>query len=153
MAGYVAGALIQVVYEDPCLFNRESLDEPRPSTTRVLPNNPGALMEWVQAHPNLVSTSPFPTSVGGYPGLQIDVSVGVPPECPELDEPQLEGAVNLFPIGHTSFWLGPDEEVRILVVDVAGRAVTFVIGTIGPPRFDEVTSAAETLIETVHFAP
>ena len=36
--------------------------------------------QWLQAHPNLESTTPLPYSVGGYAGLVIDFELGTPAE-------------------------------------------------------------------------
>ncbi len=142
--GYLSAAFIQVVFEGPC----------PDASTRLLDDTPEALVEWLQTHPHLDATSPFPVSVGGYPGLSVDIELNAEePDCETPVDPFLEGNIWLFPIGDTSFRLAPDEHIRVIVVEVAERPITFLAGTLGTTDFEPFAEAADAVLASMEFGP
>ena len=140
--GYIAAAFVQVVFEEPCIDGE----------TRLLEGTPAALIEWLQAHPNVSATSPRPFNIGGYPGLTTDITLATETSCAEEISGR-EGAAFLFAVGETSFWLGAEESVRVIVVDVAAQPITLLVGSLEPEKFDGVVEAADAILATMEFAP
>jgi class 3 adenylate cyclase len=144
--GYLSAAHVQVVNQEPCLG----------SETVLLDPSAHALIEWLQANPHVETTSPLPVSISGYAGLAVDVTQAMPPPdiCAgeEVPEP-MRDRVFLFPLGETSFWIGPDERIRLTVVDVGDRPVTFLVGSLQPDRFDEVVVIAQPVLDSLRITP
>lgn len=140
--GYVSAAFVQVVFEEPCIDGE----------TTLLEGTAAALIEWLQAHPNVSATAPRPVNIGGYPGLTTDITLGAETVCAQ-EIPSHEGAAFLFPLGDTSFWLGADESVRVIVVDVADQPITLLVGSLDRRSFEAVAEAADAVLATMDFAP
>jgi len=150
LEGTLTGAYVQVVYEEPCID----------SNTILLDPSAHAFIEWLQAHPLLTSTTPEPTSVGGYPALAIEIEQAAPPEDCDYTglDPRYVGKVFLFPLGETSrvqpsMWLAPGEKMRVVVLDVGDRPITLLIVSPTVAEYGDIQNAAGELLETLQIDP
>lgn len=149
--GYVAGGVVQIVLQGPC----------QDSETQVIKSDPAALITWLGTHEWLSVTDPVPLNLGGRTGLQVDVrqakspkgTCTIPPDVPEPDKDRLARSVYLFKFGEDDFWVGEDETVRIIVVDVDGKPFTILEGSSPSDAFPALLEAAQPMLESLRFAP
>ena len=149
--GYVAGGVVQTVLTGPC----------PDSKTQVIESDPGALVNWLATNDWLIVTDPVPVNLGGRTGLQVDVSQAkspkgtctLSPDLPEQTQSQLESSVYIFRFGEDNFWVGQDETVRIIVVDVDGKPFTILEGSSPAAAFPALIEAAQPMLESLRFAP
>lgn len=147
-SGYITGGLIQVVFTDRCL------DAP----TSTIGATPKELIDWIAANPYLEATDPLSVNVGSWSGLKVDVAQAptVVGECePPADYPagaadRVRSAVYLFYFGDNTFWLGPEESIRLMVVDVDGRPITVLAGS-SLREFDAFITTAEQVLQSFRF--
>ena len=149
--GYVSGGVVQVVLNGPC----------RESPTQAIGPEPEALVAWLQANEWLTVTDPRPVNLGGWTGLQVDVSQARNPagscEPPPSDAPTdlvdtLEQQVYIFLFGADNFWIAPDERVRMLIVDVGGRSFTILAGVLESSEFEGFIEAVLPTLESIRFS-
>jgi len=149
--GYVAGGVVQIVLTGPC----------QDSPTQVIESAPAALVTWLGTNEWLSVTDPVAINLGGRTGLQVDVSQAkspagtceVPPDVPEPARTELADSVYMFKFGEDDFWVGPDETVRIIVVDVDGKPFTILEGSSPADAFSALVEAAQPMLESLRFAP
>jgi hypothetical protein len=138
---------IQVVLDGPC----------RESPTRAVDQSPKGLVDWLTAHPWLRTTQPLPVNVGGYSGLRVDVTRGkspkgscaVDPELPADLQALLAERVYLFLFADDTFWLGPDERFRLIVIDVDGAPVSFL--AYSTSGFDDFMPHVDSVLASIRF--
>ena len=126
---------VQVVYSDPCKL----------AETSVLDPTPNALIEWLQGHELLTTSRPRPVSIGGYPGLEVEVS---------LSGSGCRGAtqVDLFPVAEDRFTLVAGGRHRVSVVSVHARSLSiFVLLT--SDADEDVASRVERLLDSIQIDP
>jgi len=149
--GYVSGGVVQVVLNGPC----------RESPTQAIGPEPEALVAWLQANEWLTVTDPRPVNLGGWTGLQVDVSQAKNPagscEPPPSEAPSelvdtIEQQVYIFLFGADNFWIAPDERVRMLIVDVGGRSFTILAGVLESSGFEGFLEAALPTLESIRFS-
>ncbi len=114
------------------------------------PKSADEWISWFQNHPNLEASEPVPVSVGGVPGVRIDITAtSIPENYAEYCGGQ--PCVPLFPTGAThmvSFAPHVGFKNRIVVVDVKGKPV--VVDVSAPAdKFDEFLLKAEKVLDTV----
>ena len=149
--GYVAGGVVQIVLTGPC----------QDSKTEVIESDPAALINWLQTNDWLTVTDPVPVNLGGRTGLQVDVSQAksprgtctLPPDLSEEARDQIDRSVFIFMFGEDDFWVGQDETVRIIVVDVDGKPFTILEGSTPSDAFPALVEAAQPMLESMRFAP
>jgi len=136
---YMHAAHIQVAFNGPC----------SDSETRLLDRSAHAVIEWLQSHPYIQAAPPVPVSVNGYPGLSMDIQQAKAPEgCPSFAD-----RVYLFRLDQVSWWLGPDERVRVIVLDIGETPLTFMIGSSDPSSFEAVQAAADDILASIQITP
>ena len=149
--GYVAGGVVQIVLTGPC----------QDSKTQVIESDPAALINWLETNDWLTVTDPVPVNLGGRTGLQVDVTQAkspkgtckLPPDLSEEAKHQMDRSVFLFMFGEDDFWVGQDETVRIIVVDVDGKPFTILEGSSPSDAFPALIEAAQPMLESLRFAP
>ena len=143
--------MVQIVLTGPC----------QDSETKVIESDPGALITWLGTNDWLTVTDPVPLNLGGRTGLQVDVSQAksprgtckLPPDVPDQDKDRLERSVYIFKFGEDDFWVGEDETVRIIVVDVDGKPFTILEGSSPSSAFPALVEAAQPMLESLRFGP
>ena len=117
---------IQVVFDDPCNL----------SDTRVLDATPHAVIAWLQGNELLTTSRIEPVNMGGYSGLETTVS---------LAASGCRGAsrVDLFPVGESRYFMPVDTQVRVIVLDVPARPLTFLFEDVDDPRIDNLLPSFE----------
>ena len=98
---------ITVVYPDGCIT----------SPTQLAPGTARDLVSWLGSHPGVTVGTPVPITIGGAPGISVDVTGGGPLEC---DGPP---RIFLFDTANGNFFVRPGETLRLLAVDVSGSLV------------------------------
>ena len=98
-------------------------------------NNVASLAGWFADHPALEATEPQPVTIGGASGLYVDTTARLPAEC--------GGQVSLVPGagGDAAFFVVEGEQVRFIVLDVAGETIIFFV--------DAFEGDLETLLPSV----
>jgi len=115
------------------------------------PENAEEWASWFQSHPHLDTSEPVQASVGGAPGVRIDVTdTSVPDNFPGLDY-CLFSCVPLFPYGNGNVVaFDPQYKDRFVIVDVEGETV--VIDVAAPvEQFDEFLPKAQKVLDTVEW--
>jgi len=113
------------------------------------------IVDYLKAHPGLVTTAPVPATVGGFTGQSIDFTVA--PDwrtlCPDdAVTPQVKlltdtGVPPARAVGYT-----PDDRVRWIVLDVGGRTVIIeLLGSSYSTSFDAGVVAAQPIIDSIKF--
>jgi hypothetical protein len=115
-----------------------------------------ALVAAIQARPSLVSTPPVPVTIGGYPGLSLDLRLapGWTGGCVSPGAGAMVGAPIVIGLGAGALvGVGPDAPVRLILVDVgddqAMAVVVFSIQPSGSARFEDLAAAATPIIESL----
>jgi Tol biopolymer transport system component len=133
--------LVQTVFPGGCMMNQQgesSEGELAPATAR-------GLIEWFQALPGLKVSSPQAVTVGGEPGLRVDIEAVSSPACHEGTP--LQRRVALFPLAGENSQLRVPGKARLVVVDVRGVPLTFLYQ--GEDRlFDNVL---DPIVESIAF--
>jgi serine/threonine-protein kinase len=148
--GYISGGLVQVVLQGPC----------SDSATQVVGSDPAALVTWLGTNEWLDVSDPVPVNVGGRTGLRVDVSQArspagtcdYPPDVPEEVRDRLEETVYVFLFGEDNFWVGPDERIRLMTLDVDGKPFTIVAGVLESATFPSFIEAASPVLMSLQFA-
>lgn len=96
------------VFPDPC----------DPSTTTTIDETPDAFMAWLATVEGVDTGAPSETTIGGAPGLVMDLTTSLPTEC---TEPPWIFLWVLPTVGDFHFTDG--ETVRIWAVDASGETV------------------------------
>ena len=126
---------VQVVYSDPCTL----------AETLVLDPTPHALIEWLQGHELLTTSRPRPVSIGGYSGLEVEVT---------LSASGCGGAtrVDLFPVAETRFQFAAEDRLRVIAVGVPTRTLSILI-QLASEADEDVASRVEQLIDSIQIDP
>jgi uncharacterized protein YjbI with pentapeptide repeats len=119
------------------IFDARNLSE---LETLPAPESADKWASWFQEHPNLETSEPQPVSVGGAPGIQIDVTdVSLPENFP---------LVPVFITNLNGLAIHPERKERFLIVDVG--AETVVINVSAPPdKSQESFSKAGNLLDNI----
>jgi hypothetical protein len=146
--------------EGQLIFTRplRVLDSSDPGAPRVVPapDNVEVWVEYFQNHPNLETSDPMPVSVGGAPGVSIDVmATSVPGTYPrDLCGPQ--PCVPLLSSGDYGVASYPGWRDRFIIVGfeaVDGEGETVVIDVSAPEdKFDEFLPRAQKVLNTVEWS-
>jgi class 3 adenylate cyclase len=145
--GIITGGIVQVVYSGAC----------HDAPTETIDQDPKSLVDWLQANPALVTTDPRSANLGSWSGLTIDLESAGPQDCavpadfPEALQERLRTAVYLFYFGDNTFWLGPNEKARLIVVDVDGRPVTVLAGGYAAADFEAFMEDAQPILDSFRF--
>jgi len=131
----VGFASVQVVYSDPCNLAERSVLDPTPN----------ALIEWLQGHELLTTSNPRPVSIGGYSGLEVDVS---------LSGSGCRGAsyLDLFPVAETRFIFAPGDQLRVIAVSVPTRTLSILV-RLNPEADEDVASRVKRLQDSIQIDP
>ncbi|HYI67443.1 MAG TPA: adenylate/guanylate cyclase domain-containing protein [Candidatus Limnocylindrales bacterium] len=134
VAGIAFGS-VQVVYNNPCKLADRS----------VLDATPSAFIEWLQDHELLTASSPRPVSIGGYPGLEVEVS---------FSGRGCQGAtrVDLFPVAETRYGLAAGDRLRVIAVNVPERPLSILV-QLAPEADEEVASWVEQVLSSIEIDP
>ena len=111
--------LVQTVFPGGCMMNKQgefSEGELAPATAR-------GLIEWFRALPGLKVSPPQAITVGGEPGLRVDIEATSSPACHKGTP--LERRIALFPLAGENSQLRVPGKARLVVVDVHGVPLTF----------------------------
>jgi hypothetical protein len=123
--GRVLFGSIQVVFDDPCDL----------TDTAILDSTPNALIEWLQGHELLTTSSVAPVNMAGYSGLEITVSL-------TAEGCRGAGQVDLFPVGESRFYLPAETELRMIVLSLPTRPLMLVVEG-SDPRLDDLLESIE----------
>ena len=125
----------QVVYSEPCLS----------SETELLNDSPNALIEWLQSADFVETSDPTPVNLGGYSGVQIDVTPTQPDPCDvDGDLP----ATYLFPLGEDSYRVLDGERLRIIRLSV-GDVPFLILVWAQEQDFEGFLSRTQQLIDSI----
>jgi hypothetical protein len=107
---------------------------------------PAALATFVASQTGVVATTPTPVTVGGYPGLMLDLRLapGWTDICPFLMD--ASGAAAAW-----SFGLGGTERQRLILVAPGGPTVAIFIDDSSPSRFADLVAQAMPIVTTFQF--
>ena len=134
--------LVQTVFPGGCLINEQGEipdGELAPATGR-------GLIEWFQALPGLKVSAPEAITVGGEPGLRVDIEAVESPAC-HAGFGGLDHRIALFPLAGENSQLRVPGKARLVVIDVRGVPLTFLYQ--GEDRlFDSVL---DPIVESITF--
>lgn len=118
---------------------------------------PAALAAWVASRPGVVATKPAPITVGGYPGLMLDIHLAPSwtRACPGDTFPSAPLLLNVS--GSPSDWnwgIAGTEQQRLILVDIGGgKTVAIIVDDHSTPsRFDQLVAQAMPIIATFQFS-
>lgn len=133
--GGVAFGSVQVVFSDPCNL----------ADSTVLDPTPNALIEWLQGHDRLTTSSARPVIIGGYSGIEVEAS---------LSGSGCGGAtrVDLFPVAENRFYLPAGEQLRVIALSLPTRSLTILV-THSLEVDDEVARRIERLLQSIEVDP
>ena len=132
---------VQVVFDGGCIE----------SDTILLDSSPNALVDWLQGHDLLETSTAQPVNVAGYSGLQVDVTVAQV----ETDPCETDGPAQrtfLYPVGQDFFSLLPGERLRVITLDVGGRPFSILI-TSEADTFDTFAELVRPILESLRLTP
>jgi hypothetical protein len=112
------------------------------------PDNADGWASWFQNHPNLDTTSkPVPMSVGGKPGVRIDVTTPVttPENCRGVPCVLLFSAGGAYIVSY-----GGTKDRFVIVDDVEGKTVVIHISA-PAGKFDEFLPKAQKVLDAVEW--
>jgi hypothetical protein len=134
--------LVQTVFPGGCLVDAQG----ESAEGQLAPATGRGLVEWFQALPGLEVSAPEAVTVGGEPGLRVDIEAVKGPACHDIIPP-LQKRIALFPLAGENSQLRVPGKARLLVVDVRGVPLTFLYQ--GDDRlFDTVL---DPIVESVAF--
>ena len=145
--GGIDAGLVQVVYDTPCLE----------AARTAIPDGVFELIDWLSANNALTVSDPYPTTLGGYSGVYVDISSKGTPDCPMPPdmEPEvwdrMKDRTYLFPIADNFFWIKPEDRLRIYVMDVEGTPVSIMASTIDAGAFDGFIERARPILDSISF--
>jgi hypothetical protein len=128
--------------------------------TKVAPGvgqTPAALAAWVTSRPGILATRPAPITIGGDPGLMLDLRLRpswTKKACPADPSPTALMLVDAGAAADSWNWgIGPAERQRLILVDIGGgRTVAiFIDDTSTPSRFTELVAQAMPIVATFTF--
>ena len=133
--GGVQFGSVQVVFGDPCNL----------ADSMVLDPTPNALIEWLQSHEWLTTSSARPVVIGRYSGIQVEVL---------LTAGGCGGAtrVDLFPVAKNRFFLPAGEQLRVIALDLPTRPLTILVNH-SPELDDEVARRIDLLLRSIEIDP
>ena len=122
---------------------------------------PDSLPRWLARHPNLETTSPLPTSVGGINGVSADTEVAFVPR--DNPWPTCGGCVTLLALSARHETgplttddlvnaLGPDEVDRWIVLETGGRIIVVNAFSADRRSFERFMPAADRVLATMVIA-
>lgn len=133
--------LVQTVFPGGCMMNKQG----EFSDGELAPETARGLIEWFRALPGLKVSSPQAITVGGEPGLRVDIEATSSPACHKGTP--LERRIALFPLAGENSQLRVPGKARLVVVDVHGVPLTFLYQ--GEDRlFDTVL---DPIVESITF--
>jgi len=136
-----------------------SVTPPLPCTEQAaLPAapTPQTYVDWLQAQPQLATTAPSPTTVGGLTGLQIDVSLVADHAC---SDPKIAGAYGLVLLGtgrsQLTHAVVPNYPLRLDLLSYDGGVLAIELADApnGGSSFDSWWDAAAPVVSTFAFTP
>ena len=135
LVGGVAFGFVQLVFDDPC-----NVADPV-----LLDTAPNALIEWLRAHALLTTSGARPVNIGGYSGLEVDVS---------LSAPGCRGAtqLDLFPVAETRFHVDAGDRLRVIVVNLPSRPLAILV-QLSPDADENVAATIERLLASLEIDP
>jgi DNA-binding SARP family transcriptional activator len=150
VVGYLGAAFVQVVLDSPCLDAK----------THALPRDPTALIDWLETNAWLSVSNPEPVNLAGYSGLRVDVSQAKSPKgtcdysgIPEPEQGEIATQVYIFVFGEDNFHVDVGEKLRLLVLDVAGKPVTLLVGVPDATNFDSFLEGVQPILDSLKFSP
>jgi hypothetical protein len=94
---------------------------------------PAALVEWIQTFAALEVSAPQPVTVGGLPGLVVDIT-----ERPDAAKP-CGGRIEILAAGT---WLTKSSKLRLFLLDRGdGESILIDVANRGQPTWDSVEAA------------
>jgi hypothetical protein len=106
------------------------------------PENADKWASWFQEHPNLETSELKPVSVGGAPGILIDVT--------DVSLPENSSDVPIFVTNSAILMVSPERKERFLILDVGEETV--VINVSAPSdKWQESFSKAQALLDTMEW--
>jgi hypothetical protein len=112
--------LVQTVFPGGCLVDAEGNE----AGGELAPGTARGLIEWFQGLPGLAVSAPEAVTVGGEPGLAVDLEAVEGPACHDVIPP-LAKRIGLFPLAGENSQLRVPGKARLIVVDVRGVPLTF----------------------------
>lgn len=149
---YFAFGVVQVVFEGPC----------SDSPTRAIQQTPAALVEFLSSHSTIDATDPVPVNFGQYSGLSTDLTIEaappegtcpIPDDMPEAVSKRFKQRTYMFLFGEDVFHISPDELIKVVAVNVEGRLVVLMFGTVERARWPQISPVSEKLLGSVEFVP
>ena len=133
--GNVAFGSVQVVFTDPCNL----------AASAVLDTTPNALIEWLQAHESLTTSSARPVNIGGYSGIEVEAS---------LTGVGCRGAtrVDLFPVAQNRYYLAAEDRLRVIALNLATSSLTILV-QLTPEASEEVAARVDRLVNSIQIDP
>jgi Pentapeptide repeats (8 copies) len=142
---YISETSDLIVTNPLSIFNARNWSDARTLSeleTLPAPENADEWASWFQEHPNLETSEPKPVSVGGAPGIQIDVTdVSLPENFPE---------VPIFVTNLNGLVVNPERKERFLIVDVGEETVVINL-SVPPDKSQEFLSKAQNLLDTMEW--
>lgn len=134
LVGSVAFGSVQVVFSDPCDL----------AESTVLDPSPNALIEWLQGHELLTTSSAKPVNIGGYSGIEVETS---------LSDSGCRGAssIELFPVADTRFGLVAGHKLRVIALTLPTRSLAILVEH--HPEADDAAIRTHELLLTVEIDP
>jgi class 3 adenylate cyclase len=131
----IAFGSVQLVFSDPCNL----------ADSTVLDATPSALIEWLQSHESLTTSSARPVNIGGYSGLEIEVS---------LADGGCRGAtrLDLFPVAQDRYYVDAEHRYQVTTVAVGVRPLTILV-RLTPTANDEVAAEVMRLVDSIEIDP
>jgi hypothetical protein len=110
--------------------------------------SPADVVAALQARADLTVSTPTETTLGGYPGLQVDVEVPADLGACGTDN----YIIFAEPDGSGFYAQGPSNQLRIWVVDIDGRPVVFFVESFATTPAAEV-AAARQIVDSIVITP
>jgi uncharacterized protein YjbI with pentapeptide repeats len=141
------------------MFSPVYVYDPNNLRSRILaPENTDQLVSWLQKHPNLVTSRPVPVSVGGVPGVAIEVTDITVSETTEetlrsycgVEQPCVPLLAMSATSGYRFTKASVGRKTRFVFVDVRGETVVFDINA-PEDNFGEFLPEAQKVLDTVEW--
>ena len=141
------------LFRDPQPASQDSAcpDSPAPN---IIAANSTTLMNWIRGRPGLVVSTPKLVTVGGLPGVELDVGIkeGWANSCPFANKLP---SVPLFVMPGTGYpWtIAGTERLRLDLLDVPGGGVVVVdVDAFDGSIIDQLITEATPIIKSMKFA-
>jgi hypothetical protein len=110
------------------------------------------LLDWMTAHPGLVTSSRRPVTISGRAGTSVEISLAPTwtGTCPETPAPFV-GVPLLTAVDDWHWAVAAGDRQRLIVFEVDGQAVVIAIDTEDPATLESFADEAMPIIETFQF--